>query len=154
MPSPLKLCELLSIFLCALVAGMFFGPWAALSISMKTFKPEAFLAIVDRMNRNMGPLMTVLMPACLAAIVPVLLLSYRGLPRVFYLNAIAFVLLLAALAVTLIVEVPIVKQVVTWTISTLPANWQRLRDRWSSFHVIRVAAGLVSFVLLLTAAIF
>jgi uncharacterized membrane protein len=121
---------------------------------MRTFTPEVFLAIVDRMNRNMAPLMTVLMPATLLSILAVLFLSYHAQPRIFYLNAIALALFLIALLVTVLIEVPIVEKIITWTVSTLPANWQRLRDRWVKFHLIRVVVGLVSFVLLLIAAIF
>jgi len=150
----LKTWQLISIVCSALVAGMFHGPWAALSRSMRTFTPEVFLAIVDRMNRNMAPLMTVLMPATLLSIVAVLFLSYSAQPRTFYLNAIALALFLIALLVTVLIEVPIVEKIVTWTVSTLPANWQRLRDRWVKFHLIRVVVGLVSFVLLLVSAIF
>lgn len=150
----MKTWQLLSIIFSALVAGMFYGPWAALSRSMKTFTPEVFLAIVDRMNRNMAPIMTVLMPANLLSIIPVLLLSYREHPRIFYLNAIAFALFVIALIVTVFIEVPIVEQIVTWTVSTLPGNWKELRDRWIKFHVIRVVAGLAGLVLLVSGAIF
>ncbi|MBB5338404.1 anthrone oxygenase family protein [Tunturiibacter gelidoferens] len=150
----MKTWELVSIILSALTAGMFYGPWVALSRSMKTFPPELFLAIVDRMNRNMAPVMTVLMPATLLSIVPVLLLSYRERPIVCYLNAIAFALFIVALLVTVVVEVPIVQQIVTWTASTLPDNWLQLRDRWMRFHLVRVGAGLTSLILLLVAAIF
>ncbi len=91
---------------------------------MKTFAPEVFLEIVDRMNRNMAPVMTVLMPGTMLSIIPILLLSYHERPMVFYLSAAALVLFLVALLVTVVVEVPIVQQIVTWTPSTLPANWQ------------------------------
>jgi uncharacterized membrane protein len=150
----MKTWELISIVLSALTAGMFHGPWVALSRSMRSFTPNVFLAIVDRMNRNMAPVMTVLMPATMLSLVPVLLLSYHQRPRVFYLNATAFVLFVVALMVTVFVEVPIVEEIVTWTVSTLPENWQQLRDRWTRLHVIRVVAGLVSFVVLVIAAIF
>ena len=149
----MKTWELISIVLAAMVAGMFHGPWIALSRSMSTFEPEVFLAIVDRMNRNMAPVMTVLMPAALLSIVPVLLLSYHERPLTFYLNAAAFALFIVALLVTVLVEVPIVEEIVTWTVSTLPPNWQQLRDRWTRFHIIRVIAGLASFVLLVAGAI-
>jgi hypothetical protein len=52
---------------------------------MKTFAPEVFLEIVDRMNRNMAPVMTVLMPGTTLSIIPLLLLSYHQSPMVFYL---------------------------------------------------------------------
>jgi uncharacterized membrane protein len=150
----MKTWELISIVLAALTAGMFHGPWIALSRSMRTFTPEVFLAIVDRMNRNMAPVMTVLMPATLLAIIPVMLLSYHVQPKTFYLSTAAFVLFIVALLVTVFIEVPIVEQIATWTVSTLPENWQQVRDRWSKFHIIRVVAGFTSVVLLVVAAIF
>jgi hypothetical protein len=76
----MKTWQLISIVLSALTTGMFHGPWIALSRSMKTFSPEVFLEIVDRMNRNMEPVMTVLMPGTLLSIIPLLLiLGRRGL---------------------------------------------------------------------------
>lgn len=150
----MKTWELISIVLSALVAGMFYGPWAALSRSLNTFEPEVFLAIVDRMNRNMAPVMTVLMPAAFLSIVPVLFLSYSTQPRTFYLTLAGFVFFLIALLVTMLVEVPIVEEIVTWKVDTLPSSWQQLRDRWRRFHVIRVIAGLASLVFLLAGAIF
>jgi uncharacterized membrane protein len=150
----MKTWELFSIICSALVAGMFYGPWTALSRSMRTLTPEVFLAVVDRMNRNMAPVMTVLMPAALLAMVPVLLSAYGTYPRVFALYATAFVCFLVAMAITVFVEVPIVKEIVTWTIPTLPTNWQQLRDRWMRFHVIRVVAGLASLILMAIAVIF
>lgn len=150
----MKTWQLISIVLSAFAAGMFHGPWVALSRSMKTFAPDVFLAIVDRMNRNMAPVMTVLMPATLLSLVPVLVFSYRETPRVFYLNAAALALFIVALMVTVLIEVPIVEEIVTWTMDTLPGNWQELRDRWMRFHVIRVVAGLASLILLVVAAIF
>lgn len=150
----MKTWELISIVLLALMAGMFHGPWAALSRSMSTFTPEVFLAIVDRMNRNMAPVMTVLMPASLLSILPVLILSYHERPLTFALSATALVLFIVALLVTVLIEVPIVEEIATWTVPTLPADWQQLRDRWLRFHLIRVIAGLASLVLLVVGAIF
>ena len=150
----MKTWELISILLSALTVGMFHGPWIALSRSMKTFSPEFFLEIVDRMNRNMAPVMTVLMPGTMLSIIPVMLFSYRQQPTVFYLSAGALLLFLIALLVTVVVEVPIVQQIVTWTPSTLPANWQQIRDRWMRFHIVRVVAGMASLIFLLIAAIF
>src|ERR1700756_341352 len=106
----MKTWELISIVFSALTLGMFHGPWIALSRSMKTFTPEFFLEIVDRMNRNMAPVMTVLMPGTMLSIIPVMLFSYRRQPMVFYFSAVALLLFLIALLVTVLVEVPIVQQ--------------------------------------------
>jgi hypothetical protein len=59
-----------------------------------------------------------------------------------------------ALLVTVLIEVPIVKQITTWTVETLPENWTQLRDRWGSFHIIRVVAGVAGVAFLVAGAIF
>jgi uncharacterized membrane protein len=150
----LKICELISIVLSALLGGMYCGPWLALSRSMRTFKPEVFLDIVDRMNRNMESVMTVLTPVALIAVAPVLFISYHEQPRTFYLTLAGFALFVAALVVTMLIEVPIVKQIVMWTVETLPGNWQQLRDRWVAFHIIRVVAGIGGLAFLVAGAMF
>jgi hypothetical protein len=132
----LKIWELISIVLSTLVTGVFWGPWVALSRSISTFAPEVFLAIVNRLSRNIAPVMTVLMPAALLSMVLVLFLTFNEGPRTFYLTMAGFALFLAALPITIIVEVPMVKQIETWRVSNLPGNWQELRDRWLAFHVI------------------
>ena len=97
--------------------------------------------------------MTILMPAALLSIVPVLLFSFHQ-PMTFYLTLAGFVLFLIALLVTMIVEVPIVQRIDKWTVSTLPGNWRQLRDRWGSFHLIRLIASIAGLTLLLAGAIF
>jgi uncharacterized membrane protein len=150
----LKIWQLISIVLSALVGGMYWGPWLALSKSMRTFKPEVFLDIVDRMNRNMESVMTILTPGALLSIAPVLFFSYKDRPKTFYLTLSGFALFIVALVVTMLVEVPIVKKIVTWTVGTLPGDWQQLRDRWGAFHIVRVVAGIGGLILLVAGAIF
>jgi hypothetical protein len=150
----LRLCEIVSIVFAALAAGMFFGPWLALTISIRSFEPDVFLAIVRRLNTNMARIMTVLLPASLASMVPVLFLSYGVRPDMFVATLAAFALFVAALLVTMLIEVPIVEQIVTWTVPTLPDNWQSLRDRWGRFHIVRVVAALAGFVSLKVGAIY
>jgi uncharacterized membrane protein len=149
----LKTFELISVVLSAFVAGVFWGPWVGLTRLIRTFQPDFFLAIVHRLNLNLGPVMTILMPAALLSIGPLLLFSFHQ-PETFYFTLAAFVLFFIALLVTVIVEVPIVQQIDKWTVSTRPANWQQLRDRWGSFHITRVAASFAGLALLVAGAIF
>jgi hypothetical protein len=149
----LKICEIVCIVLAALAAGMFLGPWLALTISIRTFEPDVFLAIVRRLNTNMARIMTALLPASLLSMVPLLALSYGVRPDMFAATLAAFGLFVLALLVTLLVEVPIVRQIGTWTVPTLPGDWRNLRDRWGAFHVVRVVASLAGFVFLVVGAI-
>jgi len=150
----LKMWEFISIVLSALVVGMFCGPWVALTRSMNTFGPEVYLAIGHRLVKNVAPVMAILMPVALLSILPVLFISYGARPRTFYLASTGFALFMIALIVTLLVEAPISRQVKLWTITTLPGNWQQLRDRWGAFHVVRVVASIAGLGLLVGGAIF
>lgn len=57
----------------------------------------------------------------------------------------AGVLLLVGIAVTLVFEVPINKQIAVWTPANMPQNWASLRDRWVKFHWLRTLAGMAAF---------
>lgn len=149
----MKIWEVVSIFLCALVTGVFWGPWLGLSRSITDFNADVFLAVGRRFIRNLAPVMPVLMPAAILSIVPVLVMSYQGRPRAFYATLAGFALFVVALLVTLIVEVPIDNRIKTWTVATLPENWRQLRDRWERFHFVRTAASVAGLLLLLIGAI-
>jgi len=150
----LKTWELTSIFLSALVTGVFWGPWLGLSRSITTFSADVFLAIGHRMIRNLAPVMPFLMPAAILSIVPVLVISFPERPRTFYFTLAGFALFSIALLVTLIVEVPIDNRIKSWTVATLPQDWQQLRDRWETFHIVRTMASVAGLFLLLIGAIF
>jgi hypothetical protein len=148
----LRLLDLLSITLAALVMGVFWGPWLGLTRSIDTFSPEMFLAIVHRLDRNLGGVMGVLFPVALVSMLPVIVMSF-GHPVGFALEIAGFTLFVLALVVTAAVEVPIVKQIRGWTDSTMPSNWARLRDRWVSFHLLRVIPGILGLALLIAGAL-
>lgn len=144
--------QVISIVLSALVMGVFWGPWVALTRSIASFEPEAFLAIVKRLSGNLAPVMTVLMPAGLLSMVPVLVFAFSARPVTFYLTLVALGCFAVALVVTITTEVPIVKQIESWTTSTLPDNWEHLRDKWVSFHLLRVISAIAGLTLLVVGA--
>jgi len=41
-----------------------------------------------------------------------------------------------------------------WTVTTLPANWRQLRDRWEWFHALRSWASVAGLAFLLAGALF
>jgi Domain of unknown function (DUF1772) len=144
--------QVISIVLSALVMGVLWGPWVGLTRSIATFEPEAFLAIVKRLSNNLAPVMTVLMPAALLSMVPVLIFAFNARPVTFYLTLVAFACFIVALVVTVTTEVPIVKQIESRTIPTIPDNWERLRDKWVSFHLLRVISAIAGLTLLVAGA--
>lgn len=150
----LRLVDILNITLAALITGIFWGPWLALTRSMRTFAPDVFLPIVHRLDRNLGGLMGILFPVALLSFLPVLVLDVvSGCVASVVLGLVAFALFVLALVVTMVIEVPIVKQIRGWTVDTLPPNWTALRDRWVSYHLLRVIPGIVGLALLVAGAL-
>ena len=149
-----KVWQFVSIFLWALVAGVFWGPWLGLSRSISSFSPEAFLAIGKTMIRNLAPVMPFLMIAAIASMLPVLIISYRQRSDMFMLTLVSFALVITALMITLLVEVPIDNQIKMWTVNSLPGDWRQIRDRWETFHVLRTFASVGGLALMLVAALF
>jgi hypothetical protein len=150
----LAIWQFISILLTALVTGVFFGTWLGLSRSMASLTPETFLTVGHTMIGNLGTIMAILMPAAILSVVPVLYLLYRGRSKAFYPALAGFGLFIVALLITLIVEVPIDNQIAGWTVTSLPANWQQLRDRWELFHTIRSWVSVIGLALLLGGALY
>jgi uncharacterized membrane protein len=117
----------------------------------RNVSPEVVLPLVVRLSANLAPVMTVLLPVTIASIVPVLLIAF-GHPVTFWLTLAALLLLIETLAVTVAIEVPIVKTIESWTLETMPGDWTRLRDRWVSFHLLRVIPGIAAVALLAAGA--
>jgi hypothetical protein len=87
--------------------------------------------------------MSVLMPAAvLSAIVLAVLLYRRRQTRASIFTMSAFALLLVALIITLGVNVPIDRQIQSWTTATLPPDWSAIRDRWEFYHGLRTLVSL------------
>jgi hypothetical protein len=99
---------------------------------------ETFVAVGHQMIDNLGAPMAILLPlALLSALVTLVLLWRGGGGAAFWWLLAGFLLMVAALAVTLAVEVPIDNQIQTWTAATLPGDWRSIRSRWELFHTIR-----------------
>jgi uncharacterized membrane protein len=105
--------------------------------------PQTFLEVGRTMIGNLGGPMSVLMPAAvLSGIVVCVLILRRGQTLGGVLAAASFVLLLIAMAITLVVNVPIDRQIQSWTTVTLPPDWKAIRDRWEFYHGLRTVVSL------------
>ena len=85
----IRLLDVVSIVLAALVVGVFWGPWLALTRSIRTLTPEVFLVVVHRLDRNLGRIMTVLFPVTMLVIAADAAASLR-LSVIITLIALAF----------------------------------------------------------------
>ena len=135
-----------TIVLFALVMGVFWGTWFSLSRTMDQLSPETFLAVGHEMIQNLGVPMAVLLPLALLSALVTLVLLWPDRTVAFWWLAAGFVLMLAALVITLAVEVPIDNQIETWTAATLSGDWRSIQSRWELWHTVRTFASIAAVV--------
>jgi uncharacterized membrane protein len=141
----LKTTEFISLMLASLVMGVFWGTWFTLTRSIHDFSPAEFIHIGKTIIANVAIPMSIIMPLTLLFMLIVILLSRRVNRPSFYLYLISFLLMIITLIITVAVEVPIDNQIKTWAESTVPTNWESLRQRWDLFHTIRTFTSIASF---------
>ncbi|HEU5247648.1 MAG TPA: DUF1772 domain-containing protein [Candidatus Udaeobacter sp.] len=139
-----KVTTFASIFLLALVTGVFWGTWFTLTRSIETFSAGEFIHIGQTIIRNVAWPMRILMPACIFFMIVSASLFTDKNSAAFYLSVTACLLIVIALLITLLIEVPIDNRIRTWTAETVPADWTTLRARWQIFHTVRTFVSLGS----------
>ena len=150
----MKIVQFLTLLLFSLVTGVFWGTWFSLSRSMSEITPTTFLEVGRLMIANLGGPMSVLMPAALlSALVLCMLLFRGGHTRASLFASAALVLMVLALVITLVVNVPIDRQIQSWTTATLPADWRAIRDRWEFYHGLRTLVSLAALASLFVTAL-
>jgi uncharacterized membrane protein len=134
----IRAAQAVTIVLFALVMGVFWGTWFALSRTMNRLSAETFVTVGHEMIRNLGVPMAILLPLALLSALVTLVLLWRGGRRApFWWLLAGFLLMVAALVITLAVEVPIDNQIEVWTAATLPGDWRSIQSRWEAFHTVR-----------------
>ncbi|MFL6186180.1 MAG: anthrone oxygenase family protein [Actinomycetes bacterium] len=140
-----RVAQVITIVLFALVMGVFWGTWFSLSRTMSRLSPETFLAVGHEMIQNLGTPMSILLPfALLSALITLVLARQEGHAAAFRWVAAGFLLMVAALVITLAVEVPIDNRIQTWTAATLPADWRSIQSRWELWHTVRTFASIAA----------
>ena len=139
----LKPTLFVSVMLYVLVAGVMWGTWLSLARTMTDYDADTFLADGQHMIDNLATVMAVLMIAAVVVGLAAAVLLFRiGSTTAGWLAAVALLLMIGVLVITLAIEVPIDNQIKTWTTATLPADWQEIRSRWSAFHTVRTFLSL------------
>lgn len=147
----MTILRFINVFLLTLVTGVFWGTWFSLSRSIESTTPSTFLEIGRTMIANLGGSMSVLFPLALLSSLPVLYSLYlEKQRRPLFLALSGLMLFIASLIVTLVVNVPIDGQINSWTVSTLPTDWEAIRDRWELWHTVRTFASLAGLACVFT----
>jgi uncharacterized membrane protein len=142
----IRAAQATTIVLFSLVMGVFWGTWFSLSRTMDQLTGETFVAVGHQMIQNLGLPMAILLPLALLSALVTLVLLRRDRTAAFWWLAAGFALMVAALVITLAVEVPIDNQIETWTAATLPGDWRSIQSRWELWHTIRTFASIAAVI--------
>ena len=138
----------------ALVTGVFWGTWFTLTRSIEDFSAAEFIHIGKTIIENLAMPMRIIMPSCVVLVILSAWIYPDKKSAGFSFSVAACLLIVITLLVTLLIEVPIDHQIKTWTASSLPSDWQSIRDRWQFFHTVRTFTSLASFASLALAVVF
>jgi uncharacterized membrane protein len=148
-----KILLLITGIILVLVTGVFWGTWFSLSRTMYTFPAETFIAIGKQIMQNVAVGMAIMMPLGIVCLLALLFMAGKRKKAHFYWLLSTLILFVLALAITLFIEVPIDNQIKTWTTTSIPANWQVIRDRWQFYHTDRTFISLAGIACYLMAVI-
>ena len=139
-----------ALVITGLVAGSVFAVWRGYDLSQYT--PAAFIEVHQGAVRGLNVLLPVLGLAAFALVVA-LAIEMRRDRRTLILLIVAALFLAAAGLVTRFANQPINELVMGWSATTLPADWTAIRDRWQSWHLVRVICSIAALATLSAALV-
>jgi len=144
----ITLLQGLALVLLSLLLGAVFGIWRGYDPA--GYSAATFVEVHQGAVRGLNLLLPLLGLATLI-IVAALAIAARQRSEILGLYAGAFIAIAVAGAVTRFGNQPINDQVMTWSATSLPADWTAIRDGWWNFHLLRLAASFAGELLLIGA---
>ena len=140
-----KIIPFAALFFLMLITGVFWGTWFTLTRSIEAFSAEEFIHIGQVIISNVAMPMRFIMPLGIILMFLSLWPERNKKTTAYILGWIGCMLIVAVLLITLVVLVPIDNDIKEWTASTVPSDWTDIRNKWSSYHVMRTFTSLASF---------
>ncbi|MFI6992357.1 anthrone oxygenase family protein [Nonomuraea wenchangensis] len=153
---PVSVVLTASRMLALLLIGLYAGGvvFVVLAPSVARLPGPAYVRYWQALNVDYGRAMPPLLLAGIAALVVAAALSWRRGWFAFGLTAAALVLVILTVALTLTGLEPLNRLADAWDPDLLPVDWEEIRRRWLSLHVVRTALALAAFACLITVQTF
>ncbi len=145
-----NLAALVATFGVGLLAGVMAGTGLA-QFSAKALPADAWVMRFQLEDMLFAKTMPPLMLSTLLALIAASALS-RGTSRWAFASSAA--LIIVVLVVTVGFEVPLNKQIQSWSVAAPPPDWQQTRDFWIQRHLLRTVAATLAFFSALVALVF
>jgi hypothetical protein len=134
---------LLAVVLLVVLVSVFLGTLLVITPVTRGFDADMYIRVQQPMTRHMAPFVSgVGVLAGLATAAAAWRLRRAGLP--WRWPMVAFACLVAVGVLSLLVNVPIDRDLWNWSPSRPPSDWATVRDRWDAFHVVRTTLAVVA----------
>lgn len=141
----LKIARFVSIFTAALLAGILVDFWAFTAPALASLPASTYVEVQQALNRNyLAPIPLLYTVVNVSALAVVILLIRARKTLAFALSLVALLCSVLLTASTLLINVPINAEVLTWSPQAPPVNWAEVRDRWNQAHTLRTALAAVA----------
>jgi uncharacterized membrane protein len=144
----LTLIRVVAVVSGGLLAGIFFGHRAGLHYALPQLSPSSFVQLGQTMYAHNARLMPSLVFTALASsVLWVVLIRSQWRTSEFWLVVTSACGILAIVAVSRAVNLPLNKQLMTWTVASPPPNPQQLWAPWERFNTLRSILAMGALVL-------
>jgi uncharacterized membrane protein len=137
---------IVALICTGLVAGIFLGHRAGVSLAMPVLSPSSFVQLQQIIHRTFVRMMPVLnIGSVLSSVLWAVLQGVHGRTGEFWLVSGAAVLMICIFAMTLGINVPINKRLMTWNPAAPPHDLSTLWRPWERVHSVRTLLAIVAF---------
>jgi len=140
-----SIVRFLNIILASLLAGTSFGIW--IGFNPMNLSPSTYLEQQQNMLHSLNAMMISLVFLAMLTTLVSAFIERRNKPALIAL-LIAATFFIGCILITRFGNHPIQSDMLTWNTTSMPDNWQTLRDRWWSFHILRTITELVALCLI------
>lgn len=140
----------INIIFVALVTGTMFGIW--IGYNPKTLSESTYIEQQQNMISHLNVLMPML--GMIGIIFTALHAFLQKSNKInFYSLLFAVLLLIASGLITRFGNQSINEIVMTWSLDSSPENWEDLRNKWWSLHIIRTITAITALFIIVRAGI-
>ncbi|MGH3675716.1 MAG: anthrone oxygenase family protein [Mycobacterium sp.] len=145
------LLQTTSAFAAVLFSGLFAGFLTTVLVfeaSLRDFGAAVYTQVRLIELEHLDDLATALLAPAILAAAALMLAMIRRRHSGRWLALTAVLLLLASLAISVSISVPINTDQQSWSVLAPPGDWSNVRDRWQVAHAARTTTAVLAFVLL------
>lgn len=136
--NPLTILRVVAVVSAGLVAGIFVGHRAGLHYAVPKLSASSFVQLGQIMYAHYAQFMPPLvLTALISSLLWLVMIRSQWRAAEFWLVAISACAILAILAVTRAVNVPLNNKLMTWSVDSPPPNAQQLWARWERANTLR-----------------